>query len=98
MLQLIQRDRQIADADARCMIDGVGDGGGGANDPDFADALRAHWIEVRVVLVNPRHVNRADIGVGRDVILREVTEIRAKIGQSRNGQKREKRLPASLSS
>src|SRR5258708_1776592 len=29
--QLIQGDRQVADADARGMIDGVGDGGSGAD-------------------------------------------------------------------
>ncbi len=40
--QLIQGDRQIADADAGGMIDGVGDGRGGADDPDLANALHAY--------------------------------------------------------
>ena len=44
--QLIERDRQIADADARCMIDGVGDGRSGADDADLANALHAYGVDV----------------------------------------------------
>jgi len=70
--QLLQRDRQIADADARGVIDGVGDGRGGDDDPDLANALGAHGVDVGVVLVDPGHVDRAGVGVGRDVVLSEV--------------------------
>src|SRR5258706_16284193 len=51
--QLIQRDRQIADADARGMIDGVGDGGSGADDPEFANPLRTHGIDMQILFIDP---------------------------------------------
>src|ERR1700686_3386270 len=70
--QLIQGDRQVADADARCMIDGVSDGGGGADDADLANALHAYGVDVRVLLVDPGHVDLSHIGVGGDVVLGEV--------------------------
>jgi hypothetical protein len=54
------------------MMDGVSDGGGGADDADFANAFRAHGIDVRVVLLDPGHVNRANISIGRDVVGGEV--------------------------
>ncbi|HEX6553576.1 MAG TPA: hypothetical protein VF026_12495 [Ktedonobacteraceae bacterium] len=44
--QLLQRDRQVADAHAGGVIDGVGNGGNGADDPDFTYALRDHGIDV----------------------------------------------------
>jgi hypothetical protein len=44
--QLLQRDRQVADAHAGGVIDDVGDGGNGADDPDFTHALRAHGVDV----------------------------------------------------
>jgi hypothetical protein len=69
---MIKCDRQVADANARRMIDGVGDGGGSADDPDFAHPFRTHRIDMRVNLIDPGHVDGADIGVGRDVVLREV--------------------------
>ena len=55
--QLIERDRQIADADAGGVIDGVGDGRGGADDADLANALHAYGVDVGVVLVDPGHVD-----------------------------------------
>src|SRR5207253_7966516 len=70
--QLIQRDRQIADADAGGVIDGVGDGSGGADDAELANALHAYGVDVGVVLVDPGHVDLPDIGVGGDVVLGEV--------------------------
>ena len=39
--QLIQGDRQIADADTGGVIDGVGDGSGGADVAQFPDPLRS---------------------------------------------------------
>jgi hypothetical protein len=50
------------------MIDDVGDGSGGADDADLANALRTHGVDVEVLLVDPGHVDRADIGVGRDMV------------------------------
>src|SRR5260370_8956668 len=70
--QLIQCDRQLADADARRMIDSVGNRSGGADDPDFSSALRAHWVDMQILLVDPVQVDRDDMGSGRDMVLREV--------------------------
>src|SRR5262245_22811319 len=50
----------------------VGNRGGSANARDLANALGAHWIDVRILLIDPGHVDRADVGVGRDVVLSEV--------------------------
>src|SRR2546425_7173918 len=69
--QLIQCDRQVTDANARGVIDGIGDGRSGADDPDFANAFRTHRIDMRGILIDPGHVDGADIGVGRDVVLGE---------------------------
>ena len=44
--QLFECDRQIADADAGGVINGVGDGSGGADDPDLAHALGVHSVDV----------------------------------------------------
>ncbi len=54
------------------MIDGVDDGGGGADDPDFANPLRAQWVDMQILLIDPGHVNGADIGVGRDLVSERV--------------------------
>src|SRR6266446_758862 len=70
--QLIKCDRQIADADACGVIDGVGDGGSSADDPDLANPLRTHWIDMQILLVDPGHLDRADISIGRDMVFREV--------------------------
>src|SRR6266478_9371679 len=70
--QLIQGDRQVADADAGGMIDSIGNRSGGADDPDFANPFRTHWIDMQILLLDPRHVDRADIGVGGDMVLGEV--------------------------
>src|SRR5947209_19521294 len=70
--QLIQGDRQVADADTRGMIDGVGNRSGGADDPDLANPFRTHWIDIRVILIDPGHVDGTNIGVGRDMVFREV--------------------------
>ncbi len=48
--QLIERDRQVADADAGGVKDGVSDGSGGADDADLANALHAYGVDVGVVL------------------------------------------------
>src|SRR5690242_1977540 len=70
--QLVERNRKIANAYTGRVIDGVGDGGGSADDADFADALGPHRADVRVVLVKADHVDGAYIGVGRDMVRRKV--------------------------
>ncbi len=54
------------------MIDGVGDGRGHADDPDFADSFRADRVDVRIVLRNENHVDRTDVGVDRHQVLGQV--------------------------
>src|SRR5579864_5812836 len=54
------------------MINGVGDSGGGADDADLANTLHAYGVDVRVVLLDPAHVDLPDVGVGGDVVLGEV--------------------------
>src|SRR5712691_441814 len=66
--QLIQSDWQVADADASRMIDSIRDCSGGANNADLANALHAYGVDVRVVLIDPGHVDLSDIGVGGDVV------------------------------
>src|SRR5436190_734501 len=51
--QLVERDRQVADTDARRVIHGISDGSGGTNDPHLANPLGAHRVDVRIVLVDP---------------------------------------------
>ena len=51
--ELVQGDGQVSDADAGGVVDGVGDGRGGADDADLADPLGAHRVDVRVLLVEP---------------------------------------------
>src|SRR5258708_14756899 len=48
--QLIQCDRQVTDANARGVKDGIGDGRSGADDPDFANPFRTPTIDLRVNL------------------------------------------------
>src|SRR5258708_20100640 len=51
--ELVKRDRQVADTDACGVIDGVGDGSGGANDPYLADPLFAPRADVRILPPDP---------------------------------------------
>src|SRR5260370_41131512 len=51
--QLIQCDRQGADANARGLIDGLGDGRSGGDDPAFANAFRTHRIDQRAIHTKP---------------------------------------------
>jgi hypothetical protein len=54
------------------VIDGVGDGGSGADVADLAEALRAHRVDVRIVLVDPGDLKAADVGIDGDAVLGEV--------------------------
>src|SRR6185503_3127347 len=49
--QLVERDREVTDANARRLINRVGDSRRGADDTELADALRAERVRVRIVLV-----------------------------------------------
>ena len=44
--ELVDRYPQVAHSDAGGVIDGVGDGGGGADDAELADSLRAERVDV----------------------------------------------------
>src|SRR5262245_186880 len=67
--QLGGRDRQVADALTRGVVDRVRDCGGGADNADLADSLAAHRIQVRVFLIDPGHVDVVDVGAHRYVVL-----------------------------
>src|SRR3954463_3638136 len=65
-------DGQVADTAAGRVVDGVGDGGGGAHDADLTDTLGAHRVQVRVVLLHPDGLDVLNVGAGGDVVLRQV--------------------------
>src|SRR5258708_19511602 len=69
--QLIQGDRQVADTDARRVIDGVGNRSSGADDPEFANSLHTERVDMQILLVDPGHVDRADIGLGPHMLFRQ---------------------------
>src|SRR5690348_7422889 len=48
---LVRPYRQVSDSHAGCVVHGVSDRSGCADDADLADALRPHRVQVRVVLV-----------------------------------------------
>src|SRR5579859_8301862 len=70
--QLVQGDRQGAHANASRVIDRIGDSRGGADDAELPDTLGAHGPDVRIVFVDPGHVNGAHISVSGDVVLSEI--------------------------
>src|SRR6266511_2030414 len=70
--ELVEGDRQVSYPDAGGVVRGVGDRGGGTHDADLADALGTHRVDVWIVLVHPERFDRADVGVGGDVVLGEV--------------------------
>jgi hypothetical protein len=51
--ELVERDREIADTDAGRVINGIGDGGSGTDNPNLTNAFRAHRVDVRIVFVDP---------------------------------------------
>src|SRR6266567_2422494 len=51
--ELIERDRQIAHANAGRVINGIGNSGGSSDNPNLADAFRAHRVDVRIVFIDP---------------------------------------------
>ena len=71
-LQLVYRDRQIADALARRMMDGVGDRGGDADDADLAQALDAEAIDLGVGLVDEDDLDLSNVGVHGDMVFGDV--------------------------
>src|SRR4051794_4974677 len=64
-------DRQVPVAYAGRVPDRVGDGRGGAHDADLADALDADRV-VGVRVVDPVRLHGRGVGVGGDVIAREI--------------------------
>src|SRR5262245_17648825 len=70
--QLVERDRQIANALAGRVEDGVGDRRRYAHDADFAQSLGAERVDDRIVLFDEDHINLIYVGVHGDVILRQI--------------------------
>src|SRR3954452_4103138 len=65
---LVYGDRQVADAPAGGVEDGVGDGGGRADDADLTQPLDPDRTGLVVLLIDEDHVDIVDIGVRRDVV------------------------------
>src|SRR6516165_236975 len=70
--ELVGGDREVADADAGGVVDGVGDRGGDTHDADLAGPLGAHRVVVRVVLVDPGGLDVLGVGAGGDVVAGQV--------------------------
>src|SRR6266496_6566147 len=79
--EFVQRDRQLAHALARSVIDSVGEGAGNAGDADFSDPARPERIESRVVLGDERHVDGLDVRVDRHVVLGKIAVGEAAIAE-----------------
>src|SRR5580704_16351424 len=77
---LVEGDGKVADAFAGGVVNGVGYGGGGSGDADFADASRAKRVEFVVRDVEGGDVDLVDVGVDGDVVLGEVFVDRAAVG------------------
>src|SRR5207302_10307752 len=69
-----------ADAFAGGVVDGVGYGGGGSGNADFADASRSERVEFVVGDVEGGDVDFVDVGVDGDVVLGEVFVDGAAVG------------------
>src|SRR5439155_9739508 len=69
---LVERNRQIANANACGVVDRVGHRRGDAGRSDLADALDADRIDVRIVVADEAHVDIADIALLRNQIFRQV--------------------------
>src|ERR1700685_2104951 len=70
--QLVRRSGDVADTGAGGIMAGIDDGCASAADAKLAEALAAQWATVRIGLVQKHDVQRADVGVHRDVIARQI--------------------------
>lgn len=81
--KLIWRQRQFAQAFAGGIKDRVGDGGGHADDADFADAATTQTVDVRVGHLDKLDLNARHVAVDRDVIVGQIAGIRPGLFHSR---------------
>ena len=51
--KFIKRDWEVTDTNTRGIVDSIGNGCGGTNDTNLANAFRAHWVDMGIVFVNP---------------------------------------------
>jgi hypothetical protein len=70
--QVLDGDRDVADADAGGVVDGVGDRGGHADGADLADSSGADGVVQRVRVLDEVHVHVRDVGVHRQQVAGEV--------------------------
>ena len=70
--QAIEGDRKVPYTGSRRVPDRIGDGARRAGDADFADALDAERIHVRVVFLDQDRLERRHVGIDRDMVLGEV--------------------------
>src|SRR6266536_2137873 len=74
--QFFDPDRQLADANAKRMVDGIGDGSGRAHVGELADALHAGWIDFAVLLRDEDDFDLVDIGVhGNEIVGQIVVDV-----------------------
>src|SRR5437588_10776877 len=64
--QLLQPDRQLADADAGRVVDRIRDRRRGADIGELADALHTDRIDLVVLLGNQDHIDLSNVSVHRD--------------------------------
>ena len=83
--ELIDGDRQIADALSSGMINGIGDRRRGSDDSDFADAFDSERIDLVVLFIDENHVDRMHIRVYRHVIIGKI--VSHKTAESMIGQR-----------
>jgi hypothetical protein len=70
--QLVRRYRQVSDAFAGGMRDCISDGRGHADDTDLTQSLGAERVDDLVRFLNEDHLDVVNVGVNRDVVVREV--------------------------
>ena len=51
--KFVKRDWETSDTYSRRVIDRIGNGCGSTNNANFANALRAHRVDIRIIFVNP---------------------------------------------
>jgi hypothetical protein len=70
--KLVRGGGEVADPGAGRIVDGVDDRGAGAANSQLADALAAERAAMGIVLVHEHDVHLADVGIDRDVVVRQI--------------------------
>ena len=70
--ELVDQDRKAPHAVSRCVSDGVRHRAGRSRDADFADALDAEHVHMRIVLVDHERLHMRHVGIHGHMIVGEV--------------------------